>query len=328
MRNPFTKTALRDLILRVSNPGRRIILDDINRLRAEIQGGEARAAEMRAELNRAREEIGALHIAMVEIAGRIGALQEVEQRTTGRLRDGFDSVQETLRQNHEDLAPYLPRRRHESFDVGHFARLRAAETSADLFSAYLYDKPVFDRAEDLIAHCLGLLNGQIRLPLEFGVFSGRTINAIADILGPEITVYGFDSFEGLPETWRSNFCEGHFAMANLPEVRPNIRLVKGWFNDVLPSFRDDVMGKARTNFIHVDCDLYSSTRTILADLADHIADDAILVFDEYFNYPGWEQHEYRAFMEYLKASGRSFDYLGSVPVHQQVAVRLRPSAKG
>ena len=39
--------------------------------------------------------------------------------------------------------------------------------------------------------------------LEFGVASGRTINYISTFTND--TVYGFDSFEGLPEKWRKLF---------------------------------------------------------------------------------------------------------------------------
>jgi hypothetical protein len=39
------------------------------------------------------------------------------------------------------------------------------------------------------------------LVLEFGVWSGRTIDLVADRVGPSRTVHGFDSFEGLPQEW-------------------------------------------------------------------------------------------------------------------------------
>jgi hypothetical protein len=46
------------------------------------------------------------------------------------------------------------------------------------------------------------------------------------------------------------------------------------------------------------------------------------VFDEYFNYPGWQQHEVRAFAEYCRANAVTYQYIGLVPHHQQVAVRI------
>ncbi len=39
-------------------------------------------------------------------------------------------------------------------------------------------------------------------------------------------------------------------------------------------------------------------------------------------YGGWEDGEYKAFMEYVAAKGRTFDYVGYVRTGGQVAVRL------
>ncbi len=55
---------------------------------------------------------------------------------------------------------------------------------------------------------------------------------------------------------------------------------------------------------------------------DRIVAGTILVFDEYFNDPGWEGHEHRACAEFTAATGRAYDYVGVVPSHQQVAVRI------
>jgi hypothetical protein len=44
------------------------------------------------------------------------------------------------------------------------------------------------------------------------------------------------------------------------------------------------------------------------------------VFDEYLNYPGWRDHEFRAFQEFVAETGRQYEYLSVVPSHQQVAV--------
>ena len=48
----------------------------------------------------------------------------------------------------------------------------------------------------------------------------------------------------------------------------------------------------------------------------------MLVFDEYFNYPDWEQGEHRALVEYLQRSGLGVAYLGYCKTHQQVAAQL------
>ena len=156
--------------------------------------------------------------------------------------------------------------------------------------------------------------------MEFGVYSGRSVNIIAD-RAKDSLVAGFDSFEGLPESWRSGFPQGKFAVSELPEVRSNVTLVKGWFDDTLPPFLETL--KCPVGFVHVDCDLYSSTKTIFDNLGPHLADEAIVVFDEYFNYPGWEEHEHKAFQEFLAQSDFECEFIACVPFHQQAAVRLR-----
>jgi hypothetical protein len=62
--------------------------------------------------------------------------------------------------------------------------------------------------------------------LEFGVASGNTINYISKFTDEK--VYGFDSFEGLPEKWRDGFNKGSFNMnGKPPKVNDNVELIKG-----------------------------------------------------------------------------------------------------
>jgi predicted O-methyltransferase YrrM len=132
-------------------------------------------------------------------------------------------------------------------------------------------------------------------------------------------VVGFDTFEGLPEVWRTDFPAGEFAQAALPEV-PGAELVSGLFEDTLPGFLaecDDDIG-----FLHLDADLYSSTKTVLDLVGDRLRPGAILVFDEFFNFPGWQAHEYRAWCEFVADSGRSFEYLAYTGSNEQVVIRL------
>ena len=63
--------------------------------------------------------------------------------------------------------------------------------------------------------------------LAFGVFHGGTINYISNFTKNK--VYGFDSFEGLPEKWRDGFEKGCFNMnGELPQVKENVALIKGF----------------------------------------------------------------------------------------------------
>ena len=75
--------------------------------------------------------------------------------------------------------------------------------------------------------------------LEFGVWSGNSVNLIASLL-PSSKVYGFDSFEGLPEAWFGKADGiGQFSRnGELPQVRENVELVVGWFDHVLAPFLD------------------------------------------------------------------------------------------
>jgi hypothetical protein len=153
---------------------------------------------------------------------------------------------------------------------------------------------------------------------ELGVYRGQSLNEIARWHSP-IEVYGFDTFTGLPEFWRDGFPEGAFDVSSEDlNFEKNCVLYKGLFNQTLPVFLQDVTEKAR--LIHVDCDLYSSTISALRVLAPRISVGTVLVFDEYFNYPGWQNHEHKAFLEFLNETGLDCTYLAYNKTGQQVAV--------
>ena len=157
--------------------------------------------------------------------------------------------------------------------------------------------------------------------LEFGVATGRTLNQFAHWL-PNKFVFGFDGFEGLPEDWTSRMRRGFFAREHLPQVRSNCELVVGWFDQTLPEFRANRIKKQPIALLHVDCDLYSSTVTVLNNLKDNIVPGTVIVFDEYINYPGWQLDEFRAWQEHCKAYGVRYEYIGRVSRHQKVAIRV------
>jgi hypothetical protein len=145
--------------------------------------------------------------------------------------------------------------------------------------------------------------------LEFGVASGRTIDYISTFTTD--TVYGFDSFEGLPEKWRDGFEKGAFNRDGiLPQVNGNVELIKGWFNETLLHFIQT--HNKKVSFIHMDADLYSSTKYILDLLKDYIDADCIIVFDELVNYPGFDGDtgELRAFYEFITENKVDYEWIG------------------
>jgi Rps23 Pro-64 3,4-dihydroxylase Tpa1-like proline 4-hydroxylase len=145
--------------------------------------------------------------------------------------------------------------------------------------------------------------------LEFGTASGNTINYISTFTNE--TVYGFDSFEGLPEKWRDGFDKGAFTRKGvLPEVNNNVELVKGWFDETLPNFIK--MHDKKVSFIHMDADLYSSTKCIFDNLKNYIDDECVIVFDELVNYPGFdgETGELKAFSEFITENKVDYEWIG------------------
>lgn len=147
--------------------------------------------------------------------------------------------------------------------------------------------------------------------LEFGVYVGGTINRIAKFT--KNTIYGFDSFEGLPEHWpyRTDytFSKGTFNLDGwMPQVDKNVVLIKGWFNEVLSSFKKDHPNPI--TFIHIDSDIYSSCKEILYSLVSQITHDCVIVFDEMVNYPGFEYNEWKAWWEFVQEYNISFEWIG------------------
>ncbi|MDC0383105.1 class I SAM-dependent methyltransferase [Schleiferiaceae bacterium] len=157
--------------------------------------------------------------------------------------------------------------------------------------------------------------------LEFGVFTGETINYIASKVPKSKVVSGFDSFEGLPELWRDGFEEGAFKLKSLPKVRSNVTLYKGWFEEGISNYLAN-NSIEYISYLHIDCDLYSSTKTIFEKLGKYIKTGSIIVFDEYFNFPGWEGDEFKAFQEFINETGLMYEYLTYNSRHEQVAIKI------
>ena len=194
--------------------------------------------------------------------------------------------------------------------------LRALQRSLDYVERAMPDALGFDTRRELIAFSLSAVEVEGHY-LEFGVFTGGTVRLIAGRIGGRI-VHGFDSFEGLPESWSGfNLGKGAFDMrGRLPRAPENVRLHRGWFEQSLPAWLK--INPGAVAFVHVDCDLYTAARTVLALLGDRIVPGTVIVFDEYFNFPSWEQHEYKAFQEFAAEHSVKYRYLAFA--RQQVAV--------
>jgi hypothetical protein len=237
----------------------------------------------------------------------VGAAGELQRSTTE------EQVQAMLQAETHSLARAM-------------ARIACEQTAAFIIDR-MPKAPSFPSRSALLEFSLSRVDPKLNgLFCEFGVFQGHTINFIASKTTE--TIHGFDSFEGLPETWRTGIEKGTFRVSELPKVRDNVKLHKGWFSDSLPIWAKEHPGPLA--FVHLDADLYSSTKTVFDLLGDRIVPGTIIQFDEYFNYPGWQEHEFKAFAEFVEARGVQFEYIGycdgAVDAHQ-VSVRILSVAK-
>jgi hypothetical protein len=200
------------------------------------------------------------------------------------------------------------------------ASMRSLEDSCDYVLSKGESAVLFHHKPQLQEYVSNLIKGKDGLFLEFGVFRGESINFFSS-MHPEIKFHGFDSFEGLPESWGgSEFSKGHFSLkGNLPKVNSNVYLIKGWFDESLPEFLREKKGSIA--FLHIDADLYSSTKTVLDLLCDRLMPGSIILFDEYQGYPGWRNSEYRAWQEYCQKNNVSYDYLAFSTMQAVVIIK-------
>ncbi len=172
--------------------------------------------------------------------------------------------------------------------------------------------------------------------VEFGTYYGHWMQVLAGIMetrGWQRDMWGFDSFEGLPQPQEgldpTIWHEGQYA-APFEEVqarlevarRPWLRLVKGWFSDTLPA--EPARSIEQIAYARVDGDLYASCVDCMAFLGPRLVKGAILVFDDWQFDP--TVGEPRAFDEWRAANpGWKFEFLGmNLWAHLYLRVVERP----
>ncbi len=142
---------------------------------------------------------------------------------------------------------------------------------------------------------------------EFGVKEGRSLKWLIDEY-PAQVIHAFDSWEGLPEDWDHGTGVVASMACDPPEVPDHIKLHKGWFKDTLPEWCKTNTGKI--SFLHMDADIYSSTREVLFQLDKQIKPGTVIVFDEFSNFrfsgkmSNWQDHEYKALCEWIEECSR------------------------
>ncbi len=167
---------------------------------------------------------------------------------------------------------------------------------------------------------------------EFGVATGASARMLYGFLPKGREFFLFDTFTGLPKDWvrakepivdgvnavmtpRGTFdCEGKApAFAD-----PRVKVVKGLFEDTIPEWEYD----KQLGFIHVDCDLASSARTVLFGLGERIRKGTVIAFDEFFDGPNTHGCEVDAFRDYVKEKKVKFGYIGGIGTNMVSVVIL------
>jgi len=156
------------------------------------------------------------------------------------------------------------------------------------------------------------------LVLEFGVRFGTSIRQISTLADQD--VYGFDSFQGLPESWHSEAKGSYSTKGIIPSVPQNVTLHDGWFEETLPGFVEQHPEPVR--FMNIDCDIYSSTKTVLENFAKQIIPGTVIVFDEYIGNEHWREDEFKAFQEAVLKYGWKYEYLCFSFMTKQAVVRI------
>ena len=173
------------------------------------------------------------------------------------------------------------------------------------------------------------LDGSLSLGdyLEFGVFNGTSLYCMhraSQELGLErMRLFGFDSFEGLPDSaaidgWIPGDFHIEYGYTRSWLTRRGVDwnrtfLVKGWFSETLTQAlaREHKLKKA--SVIMIDCDAYQSTKEALTFCASLIGQCAVIFFDDWNSGGRADQRigEKLAFEEFLHSNPDiTFDKFG------------------
>jgi hypothetical protein len=162
---------------------------------------------------------------------------------------------------------------------------------------------------------------------EFGCWGGMTFGLAFEESrrrGVRPTLWAFDSFEGLPPqagpddehpvwqagTLSTSLDEFRAICARNGLAPSDYRVVPGYYDDTIgSSARYEGPLPTDIAIAYVDCDLHSSTTTVLHFLGQRMKHGMIIAFDDYFCYsPTAVAGERKAMLEFL-ARDRLFDFL-------------------
>jgi hypothetical protein len=155
--------------------------------------------------------------------------------------------------------------------------------------------------------------------LEFGVFNGNSIGSM--FLAKKATglnsmrLFGFDAFEGLPSdseneddgVWKKGFYSCSFEQMKKCLQQRNvdanqITWVNGWYDTILNKETTLQYNLQNIAIVFIDCDTYSSSKTVLNFIKPLINEPVIICFDDWKlnDLDLKEMGEYQSFNELLE----------------------------
>jgi O-methyltransferase len=177
--------------------------------------------------------------------------------------------------------------------------------------------------------------------LEFGLWRGKTFGYAYRMMHryrPHgMKLWGFDSFQGLPETAEhpdNIWYKGQFACTR-PEFEgilsargfdaAEYELIEGFYSESLNDATRRRFSGRKAAIVYVDCDLYVSTIQVLDFVQPYLVDGSIICFDDFYNYKGDpEQGEQKALAEFLKKQVRVrvVPYMDYAPLGKSFICRI------
>ena len=181
-----------------------------------------------------------------------------------------------------------------------------------------------EKVKLFFANCFKILQGikgnDIGDYLEFGVLNGSSLGSAyltAKKMNLKSTRFlGFDAYKGLPkgtdeehDVLQKGFYTCSFGIMKeclrRRKINPNdIIWIKGWYDETLNNKTIKKYNIKKIGIAFIDCDTYSSSKTVLDFLAPLITEPAIFCFDDWklYDMDIKGTGEYKSFNEFLEAN--------------------------
>lgn len=223
----------------------------------------------------------------------------------------------------------LTSKKYHAKDFNSFLQKKAHEKTFEILSDELSSSLIFDNKYEFWDFCLdeAINNSNMEIDknliLEFGVGAGNSINYFANKLSQHnLSIFGFDTFFGNPEIWpgSNNAIGSSTQFGEIPKnLKKNVIIIKGKIEDTLVEFQKKHLEKIL--LIHIDVNIYSTSKFILEKTKDKLQSGTIIIFDELVNYSfWWKNGEYKALKEVFLED--EFEYI-AFDNAKKAAIRIK-----